>query len=181
MSKLGKSPDQFTFQKETCIKHQLELGKTPEEDYLDVLDNMPVQRDNRERDAEWQKNNLEYDLRSTPWVCDKVKNSDVYAQHLYSALCNQNWQKQEVWTVLKGETWSCSWRHSGGIIADMLEEGDYIDWYCSGIGNSDDGYGLDHRQATGYVPEGTVTEEIRADLLQLGWVPVDDPDSDGVL
>ena len=63
----------------------------------------------------------------------------------------------------------------------MLEEGDYIDWYCSGIGNSDDGYGLDHRQATGYVPEGTVTEEIRADLLQLGWVPVDDPDSDGVL
>jgi len=179
MSKLDKSPDQFTFQKETCIKHQLELGKTPEEDYLDVFDNVPVQRDNRERDAEWQKNNLEYDLRSTPWVCDKVKNSDAYAQHLYSALCNQNWQKQEVWAVLKDETWGCSWRYAGGIIADMREEGDYLDWYCSGIGG---GLGNgDEDGSRGYLGEGNVAEEIRADLLQLGWVPVDDPDSDGIL
>jgi hypothetical protein len=82
------------------------------------------------------------------------------------------WQSREFWQELKGETWSCSWRSSGGIIADMREEGDYIDWYCSGIGNDDSGYGLDRRQANGYVPEGTVTEEIELDLNRLGWRPV---------
>jgi hypothetical protein len=62
--------------------------------------------------------------------------------------------------------WTCSWRHAGGIIADMLEKGDYIDWYCSGIGHN----------TNGYVGEGFVTDEIRLDLLKLGWTvkPYDD-------
>jgi hypothetical protein len=75
--------------------------------------------------------------------------------------------------ILKDQRWSCSWRHSGGIIADMQEKGDYIEWYCSGIGNDDAGYGLDARLATGYVPEGQVTEEIEEDLKKLGWVAVE--------
>jgi hypothetical protein len=84
--------------------------------------------------------------------------------------------KNNVWPVLKDQRWSCSWRHSGGIIADMQEKGDYIDWYCSGIGNKERGFGLDGYEPTpdpdgrDYVPEGTVTDEIRADLLQLGWI-----------
>jgi hypothetical protein len=28
------------------------------------------------------------------------------------------------------------------------------------------------QKRTGYVPEGIVTEEIEADLLKLGWIPV---------
>ena len=125
----------------------------------------------REGNQEWKKNNLEYDLRSTEWICNKAKASDAYAQNIYAALCNQDWQKNEVWPLLKGETYSCSWRYAGGIVADMREQGDYINWYCSGIG---DGLGNgDADGAKGYVPEGTVTEEIREDFFKLGWIPVD--------
>jgi len=115
---------------------------------------------------------MEYDLRSSKELCDKVKARDSYAQNLYAAMCNMTWQSREFWQELKGEVWSASWRHSGGIVADMREQGDYIDWYCSGIGNDDGGYGLDSRPGTGYVPEGTVTEEIELDLNRLGWRPV---------
>jgi hypothetical protein len=45
----------------------------------------------------------------------------------------------------------------------MLERGDYMDWYCSGIRDAD------IVAAQGYVGEGEVTEEIREDLKQLGW------------
>jgi hypothetical protein len=120
---------------------------------------------------------MEYDLRSSKELCDKVKESDNYAQNLYAAMCNRDWQSREFWQELKGETWSCSWRHAGGIIADMREEGDYIDWYCSGIGNEEYGNGLDGTvpdvtDGRDYVPEGVVTEEIELDLNQLGWRPV---------
>jgi hypothetical protein len=60
----------------------------------------------------------------------------------------------------------------------MQEKGDYIDWYCSGIGNKESGFGLDHYEPTtdpegrDYVPEGVVTEEIELDLNRLGWRPV---------
>ena len=60
----------------------------------------------------------------------------------------------------------------------MQETGDYIDWYCSGIGNKESGYGLDHYEPTkdpegrDYVPEGVVTEEIELDLNRLGWRPI---------
>jgi hypothetical protein len=85
-------------------------------------------------------------------------------------MCNMQFQKLDVIPILKEELWSCSWRYAGGIIADMRQEGDYIDWYCSGIGG-----GLGNGDTTGtkgYVPEGIVTEEIESDLRELGWVPV---------
>jgi hypothetical protein len=81
--------------------------------------------------------------------------------------------------ILKDQRWSASWRHAGGIIADMQEKGDYIDWYCSGIGSQEDGYGLDgyipelDKDNREYVPESVVTDEIRTDLLKLGWIVVD--------
>lgn len=113
----------------------------------------------QEQDPEWQKNNLEWDLRTTDWILKKVRDNDDYAQNLYAALCNNDFIKNEVWPLLKDEDWGCSWRYAGGIIADMREEGDYMDWYCSGIGQSD-----------GSVSEGIITEEIQEDLLKLGWI-----------
>jgi hypothetical protein len=56
----------------------------------------------------------------------------------------------------------------------MRGQGDYIDWYCSGIRT--DGY-QDSPDATppkGFVSESVVTDEIRADLQQLGWIVITD-------
>ena len=123
-------------------------------------------------DPNWQKNNMEYDLRSTDWILTKVRESDTYAQNLYAAICNNDFCKHEMWPILKEEYWSASWRHAGGIIADMRQEGDYIDWYCSGIG---DGLGNgDVSGAKGYVSESVVTEEIKEDLKTLGWLVLDE-------
>jgi len=53
----------------------------------------------------------------------------------------------------------------------MRMQGDYIDWYCSGIGS---GLGNGDEDGTkNYVPEGVVTEEIENDLRLLGWIPVE--------
>ena len=172
MAKISKSPERHTFQKEGYIKRCEEKGEEPNPDYVAMYETWREQDEENLVDPKWQKNNMEYDLRSSKKLCDKVKASDAYAQNLYAAMCNMTWQSREFWQELKGETWSCSWRHSGGIIADMQEKGDYIDWYCSGIGNDDSGYGLDHRRANGYVPEGHVTEEIELDLNRLGWRPI---------
>jgi len=171
MSKLSKSPERNTFQIEGYIKRAKKNGKEPDQAYINMWENFRKIDAEREVDPEWQKDNLEYDLRSTQWICDKVKASDTYAQNLYAAMCNMQFQQLEVIPILKNERWSCSWRYAGGIIADMREAGDYIDWYCSGIGG---GLGNgDEAVSKGYVPEGMVTNEIHEDLKKLGWVPVE--------
>jgi len=119
-----------------------------------------------ENDINWQKDNLEYDLRTTSWILLKVRHSESYAQNLYAAMCNNEFQKLDVIPILKNQRWSCSWRHAGGIIADMREEGDYIEWYCSGIDTD--------KNDLGFVTESVVTDEIRNDLKQLGWAVITD-------
>ena len=138
-----------------------------------------------EQDPEWCKDNLEYDLRSTAWIIEKAKSDKVYAQHLYAAMCNQEFQKNDVWPILTDKKWSCSWRHAGAVVSDMREEGDYMDFYCSGIVNDDpvdeevfqnldDDQKRDFFQARAYVAESVITDEIREDLFKLGWVIVID-------
>lgn len=125
----------------------------------------------QELDPLWQQNNLEYDLRNTPWIVDKAKASNVYAQNIYAALCNNQFIKIDVWQLLKEEYWTASWRYAGGIVADILGEGDYMDWYCSGMGGPVGGMAVE-----GYLPEGVVSDEVLEDLTKLGWkvVPYDD-------
>jgi len=171
--KINSSPDRHTFQEKKYLERCEESDRPPSEEYLNLFESIRQQDHERLTDPKWQQNNLEYNLRSNAWICDKVKASDTYAQNLYAAMCNQDWQRNEVWPRLKNQTWSCSWRSAGGIIADMREEGDYIDWYCSGCGLGADG---DEDEAKGYVPEGQVTEEIQQDLFRLGWIPVDNHD-----
>lgn len=175
---ISKSPERHTFQAETYVKRCKENGEEPSEDYLDIFKSARQRDEENMVNPEWQKNNLEYDLRSTQWILDKARASDNYAQNLYAALCNMEWQNRDLWPELKEDRWSCSWRHAGGIVADMQEKGDYIDWYCSGIGNREAGYGLDNHvpdldsDGRCYVPEGYVTEELERDLNKLGWRPI---------
>lgn len=122
-----------------------------------------------ENDPEWQKNNLEYDLRNSEYIVEKCKNR-AYAQNIYAALCNNEFQRNDVMPILKNETWTCTWRYAGGIVADLVGEGDYLDWYCSGI-RHDDG------EVTNlYVAEGDVTDEVKEDFFKLGWLVVDTPE-----
>ena len=177
MKKIASSPERHTFQKDGYIKRCEEKGEEPNPDYVAMYKTWREQDAENLVDPAWQRNNMEYDLRSSKEMCDKVKESDNYAQNLYAAMCNMTWQSREFWQELKGETWSASWRHAGGIVADMQETGDYINWYCSGIGNEEYGNGLDGTipdvtDGRDYVPEGTVTEEIELDLNRLGWRPV---------
>lgn len=188
---MNSSPQRGTFHSQCRIRDAEKEGRDPMED-PDVLQALEIDRTwaehvaKREADPEWRKNNLEYDLRSTKWICDKAKAREEYAQNIYAALCNQDWQRNDVWPLLKGETYSCSWRYAGGIVADMRETGDYIDWYCSGIRNgaseqelaamTEEDRAKYHWYQEKFVGEGHVTEEIREDFFKLGWIPVDADD-----
>lgn len=116
---------------------------------------------------------LEEDMKAAEWFVTKVRDSKSYAQNVYAALCNMQWQRREVMPILKQELWSCSWRSAGGIVARLRNEGDYMDWYCSGISGSYDHTG---ELKEGYVGEGIVTEEIGYDFGILGWQPVPWPE-----
>ena len=174
---MNSSSERGSFRIESIIKRVEEGTKTAEaaEEEIDLYKSWDKQKEELEATDEWKVDNMEYDLRSTQWICNKAKASEVYAQNLYAAMCNNEFTKNDVWPILTGKRWGCSWRYAGGIIADMIEEGDYIDWYCSGIG---DGLGNgDQDGSKGYVGEGTVTEQIKADLFALGWILVTDHDS----
>jgi len=180
---LSKSPNRHSFQLESYLKRQLEKGLTPENNeetraVVNIYETLRSEETEREMDKEWAKNNLEYDLRSTHWIIAKVQDSESYAQNLYASLCNNSFQKLEVIPILKSQHWSCSWRYAGGIIANMRGEGDYIDWYCSGIRDIDEPDIQDNGR--NFVREGEITEEIHKDLKLLGWVAVPSGDWDHV-
>jgi hypothetical protein len=146
-----------------------------------MYENTLKQYDARFENEESKQYSMEYDLLTTPWILEKVRANDSYAQNLYASMCNNGFIKLEVIPILKEKEWSCSWRYAGGIVADMRQEGDYIDWYCSGIGGQNaeyDGEETDEQwqKRTGYVPEGKITEELRKDLQELGWFPAKDGD-----
>lgn len=133
-----------------------------------MLDDQIEYEDHKFDEPASRENNLEYDLRSTDWILEKVRSNDAYAQNLYAAMCNNSFEKN-------GVNWYCSWRYAGGIVANMRQEGDYIDWYCSGIRN----ISLDEEENKlwdeyHYVREETVTEEIEEDLKGLGWTVIRD-------
>ena len=98
--------------------------------------------------------NLERDLIDNDWIKTKCRTSKIYPQNLYASLCNNRF-------FYGDKEWTCSWRYAGGIVAELVgESGDYMDYYCSGIGAG-------HNE--GFVSESVVTDEIKLDLLRMGW------------
>jgi hypothetical protein len=181
MNKISKSSERHTFQKEGYVKRCEEKGEEPNADYLDMFSKILEDDKHKFDNPESRVNNMEYDLLTTDWILEKVRSSESYAQNLYAAMCNMRFVRKELFPYLRQDPdkdlWSASWRYAGGIVADMRQEGDYIDWYCSGMGGLNREFEGDEtneqwQQRTKYVPEGIVTEEIEQDLLRLGWIPV---------
>jgi hypothetical protein len=125
------------------------------------------------------KRDLIEDIYRDDEVLNKIRTREDYAQNLYAAWCNMQWCPKELWPTLRQDPdkdlWTASWRGAGGIIAQFRKQGDYMDWYCSGMGGVatyDVEEGEAYMAKMKYVPEGTITEEIAADLNRLGWFPV---------
>jgi hypothetical protein len=192
MSKtLSLSPDRGEFRM-TRYREKLEADPDDEDAFkmLEYYTDWRNRANEQMQDPVWQKNNLEYDLLTTDWILEKVRTQEYYAQNLYAAMCNNQFQRNDVWPILSEQKWSCSWRHSGGIIADMQGKGDYIDWYCSGINGDEtemtpgDWDNLTLEQQTRYkdsllfVGESVVTEEIENDLFELGWLVIKEDNTD---
>ena len=128
---------------------------------------------------------LEEDMHSADWFVTKVQDSRVYAQNLYAAFCNTDFVPVDVWGILTNVRWNCSWRQAAVMIAEIHENSDYLDWYCSGIGGgklsegernnmSEESIARYEWMAENFVGEGHVTDEIQADLVALGWIVIDD-------
>ena len=181
---MSRSPNRYSFH-ERNHQRKLEKAESPESvqaanDMLELFKTWQQRDLELEESDEWKMNNMSYDLCTNDWILAKVRASESYAQNLYAAMCNNRFQKLDTWPILKDEYWSCTWRSAGGIIADMRQEGDYIDWYCSGIAGGDEpdtyleGHDLKRKS---YVPESVVTEEIEQDLNKLGWKVIKDDES----
>ncbi len=190
MDDISKSPERGSFQKKRYLE---KLENNPDDqaasDMLEMYADMANEKTELIQDESWKKDNLEFDLRTTDWILEKVRADDIYAQHLYAAMCNRDFTKNDVWPILTEKKWSCSWRYAGGIVADMRETGDYIDWYCTGIRDLAEMHDEDYQQLTikqqeehlksrAYVSESIVTDEIQADLLKLGWIVLDNDQID---
>lgn len=110
--------------------------------------------------------NFEAELIEAYWITEKIQSDPVYAQNFYAALCNTSlYPIDNLFDIIKGEAWGCSWRYAAGIVADYRENEDYIDWYCSGM-----------HDESGYVPEAYITDEIQDDVNKMGWKIVSDND-----
>lgn len=178
---IARSPERGTF---SLRNYQEKIKLNPEDSasqqmidwHLDFRKNQEL----REQTVEWQTDNLEYDLRTNEDLCLKAKHNEQFAQNLYAAMCNNEFIKNQPWNILQDKRWSCSWRHAGGIISDMIQSGDYIDWYCSGILNdiSDEEYSQMSKTEqeryiwvkNNYVSESYITDEVRDELHKLGWI-----------
>lgn len=160
----------------------LNPDNTQAKEMIEYYESFAEREIEKENDPAWQKNNMEYDLRTSKHIVEKVRNREEYAQNLYAAMCNNGFIRNETWNILKDEeNWGASWRYAGGIIANMRGEGDYIDWYCSGIHNdwTDEEFNNATKESqerylfmkTKFVGEGHITDEVRQDLLEIGWLP----------
>jgi hypothetical protein len=185
----SQSPERHTFQLDAYRQRRESDGEEISDEYVAMLEQIRLQDKLKWQDPERCINNMEYDLVTTDWILAKARASEAYAQNLYAAMCNNDFQRNDVWPRLSDQKWHCSWRYAGGIIADMRQEGDYIDWYCSGINNGDwqktpeevaamtPAQAEHYHELERYVNESVVTDEIREDLFRLGWLVIEE-DSD---
>jgi len=70
-------------------------------------------------------------------------------QRIYGSITNMDWRHGN------GDTASYSFRAAGDLIASLVGEGDYMDWYCSWY-------------------EGQVDDIVAKGMAKQGWSPVEE-------
>jgi hypothetical protein len=90
------------------------------------------------------KYDLKADIAVNPQLVAKIKSRDDYAQSLYAAMCNMQWQHSETFSIQRNDIWS----GVGNIVVDLHSV-----------------FSVDQD----YMPETTVTLEVLNDLRLLGW------------
>ena len=99
------------------------------------------------------KQDLERDLLDCKFIKDRLRREDDYATRFYNALCNNRWCHDSDVHGLRNEddTWSCSSRYAGDLVATLRGGGaNYLDYYSSGN-------------------EGLISTDIADDLNKIGW------------
>lgn len=81
---------------------------------------------------------------------DWLREDQAHGAELWSALANVDWEHKA-----DGHTAGYSFRAAGDLIAAVVGEGEYMDYYCAG-------------------PEGVVSGFIEEELGALGWTVMDD-------
>lgn len=88
---------------------------------------------------------LERDLMADAAVREDVKD-DAFAERLYDTIAAVDWVKGS-------ETWSCSARYAGGLVADLRDRNESYTEFYPGSGR------------------GGTHEDVLAHLARLGWTP----------
>ena len=107
---------------------------------------MSIERDvpNDLTSIPWQRWKKQFQLTVDRALGDRIRADEAAAIEMWSSLANIDWVGPE------GAKVSYSFREAGGLVAWVREEGDYIDWYCSG-------------------PFGVVSAWIEEGLAKEGW------------
>lgn len=100
---------------------------------------------------------FEDELRAAPEFLACLRLDKTFAHALYCALENQAWGGDGK------QTFTCSFRYAGGLVAELRELGEgYMDFYC--------GWGPDSSWSC------TIQPMVAEELAKLGWYPVEYPD-----
>ena len=112
------------------------------------------------------KPSLEADLYNSEYIMGKAYKNEKYCADIYSALCNNDWIKADMLSIIAAEHWGCSWRYAGGIAAGLHDgntwdgQDNYLEFYM---------YKAFEKSFT----EGFVSDEVREDFKKIGWYLVE--------
>lgn len=90
-----------------------------------------------------------FEVSVRDYLGQQMKEDPELCMQVYASITNQDWQHKD------GHTAGYSFRSAGDLIAAILGEGNYLDWYCSS-------------------PEGVVHERVAEALGRAGWTPIEE-------
>lgn len=89
---------------------------------------------------------IDFELILIKYFKDRMIEDHELCKNIWSALANVTWYNPEAHIEV-----SYSFRAAGGLIAEIIGQGDYMEWYCSG-------------------PYATISDEIRRVMKKEGWI-----------